>query len=202
MFTLWKVVWRVELELAKCIISIRFSVNVLCLICVIIQWKGVLLEFCWKFNSERSKMLIKTKTKQGPLPPTDTPVAKISKWTCPHTVASSWFLLSVMLGWDTCTSLCRDQPCLAITMIYEELCNGEGDGLYIGGAVISSLECVRGWLGLDEGVKSEETLTVSVSPPLQDPWGDMQYVTGMAGGLFDTGGEREQQWRKVKGSCQ
>lgn len=156
--------WSVEL--AKC--------NVSHVICAIMQWKCALLEFCWTL--ECSKMLMKTKTIQGPLPPTDTPVAKISNWTCPHTVASSRFLLSVMLGWDTCTSQRRDQPFLAITMIYEVLRNGKGDGLYIGGAVISSLECVRGWLGLDGGVKSEETLTVSVSRPLQDPWGDMQRV--------------------------
>lgn len=41
---------------------------------------------------------------------------------------------------------------------------GEVGVLCVGGAVISSLECVRGRFSLDGGVKSEETLTLSVNP--------------------------------------
>lgn len=78
--------------------------------------------------------------------------------------ASTLQLCSVLLlGWDTCTTQYQDQPCLTITKIYDVLSN-VGVGQCLGGAVIITVECVRGWLSLDGGVKREETLTVSVSP--------------------------------------
>lgn len=104
-----------------------------------------------------------------------------------------------------------DQPCLAVTVIYDMLQDVEMSGMCVGGAVISSQECVRAWLGLDGGVRSEETLTVSVSPltqaslvevevPLTDShWVQLyRLVLGMIWVLFDKWGKREEQWKYIK----
>lgn len=65
-------------------------------------------------------------------------------------------LLSVAVSWHTGTSQCQDKPRLAVAMMYEVLSNGFNRGRwqpYIGGPVISAVECVRGWLGLDGAVE-------------------------------------------------